>query len=251
MAYYWQRWLLDAFKAEGVKVVPVSGWENRGRPSSSGPFDPDGVTWHHTGTKTSMSNPAPTLQVCIDGRSDLPGPLCQALIGYDGTCHLIAAGRANHAGHNNGFGPFFDGDGNTQSFGWEIDYDGTQPMSEQQKDTAVRMTAAVLKHVRHDVIYVVRHQETSTQGKWDTGGLDGPTIRSMVQKYLDGEEEDIMGDVNITSISENAAQVVSQAIWTRFETAVDIENIQRDMAHLMSCVEAVAAKFEVELPEKS
>jgi hypothetical protein len=190
MGYIWQRWLADALRAEGCKVKEVDGWENRGRPASSGGFDPQGPTHHHTGTHTSYSNPNPTLNMCIQGRPDLSGPLCQVLIGYDGVCWVIAAGRANHAGTNNGHGPYTSGDGNAQSFGWELDYNGTQDPSPEQVDAAERASAAVLRKKKHGVQWVVTHKETSTTGKWDTGQRSGDQWRNGVQRRLDGKDDD-------------------------------------------------------------
>lgn len=186
MTYVWLSWLADALRDEGCKVVEESGWKNRGRPNSTGAFNPYGVAMHHTGTKSSSSNPHPTLGMCINGRSDLPGPLCQVLIGYDGKCHVIAAGRANHAGECNGFGPFSSGDGNAQLVGFEIDYDGTQAMSAAQKDAATRAGAAVLRRMKKAANYAATHKETSTTGKWDTGGVTGDQWRNMIGDRLGG-----------------------------------------------------------------
>ncbi|MGC4855581.1 hypothetical protein ACLQ24_19840 [Micromonospora sp. DT4] len=58
-----------------------------------GSFDPIGVLWHHTASTSSASNPHPALGICINGRSDLAGPLCQALVDYNGVFHVISAGR--------------------------------------------------------------------------------------------------------------------------------------------------------------
>ena len=41
-----------------------------------------------------------TLQTVINGRADVPGPLCNIYIDRAGGIHLIAAGKANHAGRN-------------------------------------------------------------------------------------------------------------------------------------------------------
>jgi hypothetical protein len=175
-------WLADALRAEGCKVSEQSGWKNHYRPGS---FEPYGVLWHHTGTTTSASNTHPTLNTCINGRPDLEGPLCHVMIGYDGICYVISAGRANHAGACNGFGPFSSSqDGNTQLVGFEIDYDGTQHMSAAQQDAATRCSAAVLKHFKRNEQYAARHEETSTTGKWDTGNLTGPQLRALIKDYL-------------------------------------------------------------------
>lgn len=181
-------WLADALRAEGCTVVEEGNWRARGRP---GTFDPYGVLWHHTGTTTSMSNPFPTKNTLIDGRPDLAGPLCQVGIGYDGVCHVIAAGRANHAGACNGFGPFTSAeDGNAQLVGFEIDYDGTQAMSAAQQDAATRCSTAILKRFKKDQGYAANHKETSTTGKWDTGGMSGDQLRALIKARLDGGGQD-------------------------------------------------------------
>lgn len=179
MTYVWLTWLADELRAEGCKVREYDGWKSRGRPSSTGSFNPYGVLQHHTGTKTSYNNPAPTLSTCVHGRSDLPGPLCQVMIGYDGTCHVIAAGRANHGGECNGNGPFTQGDANAQLVGFELDYSGSQAVSPEQADAAIRAAAAVLRRFGRDESYCRGHKETSTTGKWDPGrnGSSDPAYR--------------------------------------------------------------------------
>lgn len=183
-------WLADALRAEGCRVVEEGNWKARGRP---GAFDPDGVLWHHTGSTSSASNPFPTKDVLINGRPDLAGPLCHVGIGYDGVCHVIAAGRANHAGACNGFGPFTSTrDGNDQLVGFEIDYDGTQAMTAAQEDAATRCSTAVLKRLGRDEGWAARHEETSTTGKWDTGGVTGDELRTMIGNRLAGKDADEM-----------------------------------------------------------
>lgn len=184
MAYVWLTWLADALRAEGCKVKEEGDWKHRGRPSSTGSFSPYGVAMHHTGTKSSSSNPCPTLGMCINGRSDLPGPLAHVVIGYDGVCHVIAAGRANHAGECNGYGPFSSGDGNAQLVGFEIDYDGTQAISSAQRDAATRAGAAVLRKMSKPASHTATHKETSTTGKWDTGGVTGDWWRNQIASRL-------------------------------------------------------------------
>ena len=192
-------WLADDLRAEGCTVVEIDGWKTYGRP---GAFDPDGPCWHHTGTTTSESNPAPTLNTCIHGRPDLEGPLCQGLIGYDGTIYVIAAGRANHAGNHSGWGPYTSArDGNDQMVGFEIDYDGTQKMSSAQKTAATKASAVVLRRRGHDYTWATRHEETSTTGKWDTGGLTGDQIRALVKDYMNNPTGGILGMSTLSSFS--------------------------------------------------
>jgi len=194
MAYRWETWIADALRAEGCRVAEYSGWKSRGRPSSTGAFSPYGVTLHHTGTTTSASNPNPTLGTVVNGRSDLPGPLCHVLIGYDGTCHVVAAGRANHAGTSGGTGPFPAGDGNALTLGFEIDYSGSQPVSSSQGEAVLRATTACLRHYGRSAAYCIGHKESSTDGKWDPGrdGSRSPyylmdNVRAQVAQRLAGD----------------------------------------------------------------
>lgn len=74
-------WLAEVLRNEGCEVVELSGWTTRAVPGS---FDPIGVLWHHTNARSSASNPVPSLDNVIEGRPDLVGPLCHALLGYAG-----------------------------------------------------------------------------------------------------------------------------------------------------------------------
>lgn len=96
-------WLVDVLRAAGLNVHETEGW--RERAAEGQPPEPIGVLQHHTASSSTPDDPAPTIGTCVDGRSGLPGPLCQALIGLDGSIHLIAAGRANHAGEVKESGP--------------------------------------------------------------------------------------------------------------------------------------------------
>ncbi|WP_416904836.1 N-acetylmuramoyl-L-alanine amidase [Micromonospora echinospora] len=177
-------WLVDVLRSAGVQVVTHGDWLNRMRPGS---FDPIGVLWHHTAATSSASNPHPALNVCINGRSDLPGPLCQALVDYHGVFHVISAGRCNHAGTARASGPIPAGDGNTMLIGWEIDYNGvSQEMTAAQYNASVAATAAVLKRLGRDSSYARGHRETSTSGKIDPSFIDLNVMRADVAAKMGG-----------------------------------------------------------------
>lgn len=176
-------WLADVLRAEGLEVEEHGDWHNHFRP---GAFDPIGVLWHHTaGAVTGPDNPHPSLDVVINGRPDLAGPLSHALVDYNGVFHVISAGRCNHAGASGGSGPIPEGDGNTMLVGWEIDYDGeTQEMSAAQYDASVTATAAVLRELGRDSDHVRGHLETSTTGKIDPAFIDLDAMRGDVANQI-------------------------------------------------------------------
>ncbi|SIN36160.1 N-acetylmuramoyl-L-alanine amidase [Micromonospora cremea] len=177
-------WLVDVLRAAAVQVVVEGDWLNRMRPGS---FDPIGVLWHHTASTSSASNPHPALGICINGRPDLAGPLCQALVDYNGVFHVISAGRCNHAGVSGGSGPIPTGDGNTLMIGWEIDYNGVnQEMTAAQYNASIAATAAVLTRLGRDSSYARGHRETSTTGKIDPSFIDLNVMRADVAAKMAG-----------------------------------------------------------------
>lgn len=180
-------WLGDVLRAAGCEVIATDGWRERGRPPSTGGFDPIGVLWHHTATRATLDDPYPTRAFVISGSSALPGPLCHLLLDRRGRFHLIAAGRANHAGASRGSGPIPAGDGNATMVGIEIEYDGVeQRMLQRQYDAAVLGTAAVLRRLGRPARYARGHRETSTTGKIDPTGVDLDAMRADVRARLEG-----------------------------------------------------------------
>jgi hypothetical protein len=188
MAYRWQRWLVDELRAAvkeaglDVKVIPVQGWQNRGRPASTGNFDPNGPsTTHHTGTTTSPTRLMPTLGTLIEGRAGLPGPLSQVGVAYNGDIYVIAAGRANHAGRvgKSGVpGMPLGADGNALAIGDEVDTNGTQALPEKQRRSIALINAVVLNHFDRPDSYAHRHEDISGTGKWDIGQLTTREVRA-------------------------------------------------------------------------
>src|SRR4029453_11602829 len=86
-------WMPAVLEDAGLKVALVPGWQAPGRGEMG---DVLGVLCHTT-VGPRLGN-MPSLQVLIEGRRDLPGPLAQLGLGRDGTFYVIAAGRCNHAG---------------------------------------------------------------------------------------------------------------------------------------------------------
>lgn len=182
-------WLGDVLRGAGVEVVEEPGWLTR---TANGTLDPIGVLWHHTAAPSSASNPHPALNVVINGRSDLPGPLCHALVDYFGVFHLVSANYANHAGSARASGPVPAGSGNVMLIGWEIDYAGdggggqVQQMTSAQYSASVKATAAVLRQLGRDASYARGHRETSTTGKIDPSFIDLDAMRADVAAATGG-----------------------------------------------------------------
>jgi len=175
-------WLPDVLKNAGLKVAPVPGWENRGRGDVGRIF---GVLCHHTAGPRNGN--MPSLNILINGRSDLPGPLAQLGLGRDGTYFVIAAGRANHAGKGNLNGVV---NGNTNLIGIEAENTGLpndSPWPEVQLDAYHRGVAAILEHIGKDSSFCAGHKEYALpHGRKDDPDFDMDPFRASVAAIMGG-----------------------------------------------------------------
>lgn len=181
--------LADVLRKAGLEVVELPGWKTRGRPASSGGFDPVGNLWHHTGGASNTRDYAEWM--AYTGRSDLPAPLCQVAVDRAGVCYVSAAGRANHAGSAKASGPVPAGDGNALYIGWECMNTGSEGWSSAQYDAMVTAAAATSRHYGWTPAANRAHKETSVTGKWDPGLLDMDKFRRDIANY---EGQDDMAD---------------------------------------------------------
>ena len=176
-------WLPAALKHAGLKVSTVGGWETRGQPQ----MHPRVLVLHHTAAPKGRD--APSLNVCINGRSDLPGPLCHILIGRDGTCHVIASGRAHHAGTGSWKGVT----GNSNAIGIEVENVGTpaEPWTDRLIDVMVRASRACIDEADIPVSMVCGHKEWAPRRKVDPHSLSMNHIRALISATeTDQGEED-------------------------------------------------------------
>lgn len=165
-----QLWIADKLRAYGLTVVEVTGWQDRARP---GAFDPVGVIVHHTAAP--QGKPAPSLQVCIDGRTGLAGPLCNVLLARNCTCYVISAGRCNHAGQGSWRGIE---DGNGKFLAIEAENDGIgEPWSPDLLIAFQRATAALIDGLGRDG-YAIGHKEWAPGRKIDPNGIDMAWFRT-------------------------------------------------------------------------
>lgn len=217
MTYVWQRWLIPelraAAEAAGLDFYVVEGAENRGRPASTGHFNPQGpLSKHHTGATSSAANPRPTLRTLIVGRPDLPGPLSQVSTGFDGSITVIACGRANHAGQvgkSGVVGMPLGADGNAIALGDEVDTNGLQTLPPAQLKGMAVVDAVVMRHFGKPVEWIHRHQDISGTGKWDIGNITTQQLRDNAAAEL---EEDPMAGITLDDIREVVAEEVAAAV---------------------------------------
>ena len=168
--------IADRLRAKGINVVEVNGWRTRGAET----FNPRGSVDHHTAGPRKGN--APSLGVVVNGRADLPGPLCNVLVGRDGTCYVVAAGRANHAGAG-GWGGMT---GNASVFGVERENvgDGSEPWTLAQYDVAAKVHAALIGAHGGRADLVCEHKEWAPRRKVDAFGVDGNVMRQLVRERL-------------------------------------------------------------------
>jgi hypothetical protein len=174
-------WMADAFRSHGLRVREVKGWKQRGR---SGTFAPRGVIFHHTAAGTGGGN-APSLSICVRGRAGIPGPLCNVLIGRDGTVFVIAAGRANHAGSGGPFRNIPKNSANAFMAGVEVENNGVgEKWSKQLLATADIVFADLLLGLRRSPAWLIGHKEWAPGRKIDPAGLDLDDRRQAVARQI-------------------------------------------------------------------
>lgn len=185
--------ILTVLKAEGITVHEHDGWKTHNRDSATGKtFGPvNGVLIHHTAGHNDK-------ELCYNGRSDLPGPLCHSWLGKTAGLWMIGHGRANHAGSVDSDviaalvaerSPLpkddeADMDGNDVLYGLEIENlgDGKDPYpADQYKDAVLWASALCRKHGWTEKS-VAGHKEVQP-GKVDPS-FDMDTFRADVKKQL-------------------------------------------------------------------
>src|SRR5690606_34175963 len=185
-----QTWLADALRAGGLPVVEEPGWKTRGRP---GTFDPKGVLVHHTAG--AASGDLPSKNYVISGSSSLPGPLSQLMLSRSGKFHVIAAGRANHAG--SGYWSKIGSSGNTHLIGIEAESVGTRDdWTAAQRANYPKGVAALLKWMGKDETWVIAHKEWAPGRKSDPAFWNMNDFRAQVRAHLQAstqQEDDDMG----------------------------------------------------------
>lgn len=181
-------WLADVLRAEGVKVVELDGWRERGQ----GDFaDIWGVMCHHTG-----GNNSPVSEIAFHPTLGLAS---QIHLAKDGTATLCGVGVANHSGRGS-YPGLPTNAANNRLIGIEavnLPPNG-QPhrtsWAPAQYEAYVRICAAIIRRLGYRADRVISHAEWGrvAQGKWDPGSIDMNIFRADVQRQIDSKtiEED-------------------------------------------------------------
>ena len=160
----------------GLRVELVPGWETRG----SSAFAPAAVTCHWTaGPKNAADKSRPSLNVVVNGRPGIPGPLCNIYLARDGTCVIVAAGRANHAG----VGGFRGLVGNSAVYGIEAESGGDGDWTKAQNKVYPILVAALLSGIGRDASWAHGHHEWAPSRKIDIRDIM-PTVRAEAARVL-------------------------------------------------------------------
>lgn len=175
--------LAVAARRSGLPVVEVDGWRSRGH----GQFlSVASVVCHHTATSKSAAGDYPSLRVVRDGRSDLPGPLCNLGLGRDGTVYVVAAGVAYHAGKT-----AFQWQDNWRSIGIEAEHDGLSPWPAAQYEAYVRLCAALARHYGIPGSRIMGHKEVAVPfGRKVDPNFNMDDFRVAVVHRLDAEDRE-------------------------------------------------------------
>jgi hypothetical protein len=172
MSVAFARAVVAGCRHNGLRVHELPGCYSRGNGQTSAY---EGALVHHTAGAFDGG-----MDLLVNGRSDLDGPLCNMAGHANGDLTLVAAHPANHAGASGGrsMGPLpVTGLFNRRAWGLEIMYPGSRPMTSAQFRSAQIMcgvVSGILK--RPNPEWCRAHAETSITGKWDPGYAPGKTI---------------------------------------------------------------------------
>lgn len=161
----------------GPYLEEVPGWETRG----SSVFNPACTIGHHTAGP--LSGDRPSLNICVNGRTGLPGPLCNDFLSRSKVV-LVAAGRANHAGT----GGFRGLVGNSAAFGNEAEStgvlrNGQADWSEFQRWAFPRVHAAHLWLLGRDASWYAGHRDWTSR-KIDPTAIETAALRHEIATLL-------------------------------------------------------------------
>lgn len=176
-------WLPAILRDAGLEVLEHGGWQTRGHGDMGAV---QGVLCHHT--CGPLSGDLADINVLVDGRPDLGGPLCNLGLGRSGKVYMIAAGKGWHAGAGNWLGVK---DGNAHLIGIEAENTGETKGARAdswpavQMDAYKRTCAAIMKHIGGASAMIAGHKEYALpHGRKDDPNFDMVAFRADVAKIM-------------------------------------------------------------------
>src|SRR5690554_5519892 len=154
-----------------------------------------GTMGHHIVSRRSQGL-TPGLALVKRGRPDVPGPLCNGYLGFDGVARIICMGWANHPGAG---GPYTLPGGRIPRdqaclylFGWEIEggivaSDWTPAFRELMG----KVFAATLAWLGRDERSHIEHKTWAPSRKIDRLGYTLSSARSELRPHLDAGDDDM------------------------------------------------------------
>lgn len=206
-------WVPDVLRAAGLDVHEVPGWKTRGA-DSFGPVR--GITIHHTGGSKTSSDTG-EINVLINGRVDLSGPIAPLYLSRTGDWSVVASGHCNHnkvgwAGPNKGYG-------NDNLLGIEAQHAAGEPWTSAQYESYVRGVAALVRHKTSGwdvtVSRVAGHKEHQPGDKTDPG-FNMTEFRAAVSAAIANWEDDEMNARDwerLETLITTTAEKTVKAVW--------------------------------------
>lgn len=230
--------LATFLREAGLEVVEVKGWKTRGKPL---PGMPDTILCHHTAGPAKGE--IPTLNILINGRPDLPGPLCQLGLSRSGVVYVISSGKANHAGRGEWKGQCESG----RTIGIEAENVGDgKPWPVKQLDAYERLCAALCRFLNVGPERVCGHREWALPWgrKTDPAGIDMSAFRDRVRSHLTGTPTE--GDDDMTpeqaKKQDEIHTMLAQLTAPRRSDRSDADPTKLSLADVYTLVEKVLTK---------
>lgn len=129
-------WLPKVLRDAGIEVVLHEGWETRGL-GAHRPFDPKYVVWHHDASAEGDSPGVPDYMI-----RNFDNAGAQVWIDRQGRWHIIASGRAAHAGATRNHVE------NENSIGIETDHTTGEDWPPALLESLRKGTAAIFMHMK-------------------------------------------------------------------------------------------------------
>lgn len=176
MSYNRITWLPDVLRAAGIEVVLYDGWKSRGL-STSQRYEPTNVVWHHDASAPGDSPSVPQSMI-----NRFSTAAAQVWIDRRGRWHVIASGRAPHAGKVRSGAP-----SNFDSIGIETDHTTGEAWPPALVSSLRRGTAAILRHVKRTPDQALHFHKSICDPpgrKVDPDGLNLASERATVKSLL-------------------------------------------------------------------